>query len=282
MILSVSRRCDIPRFRFDWFLECLDRGFVDVKNPFNAAQVRRVPLLPAGISSPADVFAFWTRDPGPILSYADELERRGFLFYVMVTVTGYPAVLEPKVPPAGAICGAMRELAGKIGARRVIWRYDPVFLSSVTGEGFHRANFAALARTLKGSVRRVIISLYDEYAGARRRIEALEKTGGLRVLPVTGAEGRLLPQVRELLGDMARIAGESGMEIQSCAEAEDLSALGIAPGACIDGELIGELWGIEAEGRDKNQRPHCRCAPSVDIGSYGTCAAGCVYCYARR
>jgi hypothetical protein len=57
---------------------------------------------------------------------------------------------------------------------------------------------------------------------------------------------------------------------------------GIRHGACIDGELIRELWGIETPGLDKNQRPHCRCAAGVDIGSYGTCAAGCVYCYARR
>jgi hypothetical protein len=72
------------------------------------------------------------------------------------------------------------------------------------------------------------------------------------------------------------------MTIQSCAEAEDLSPLGIQAGACIDGELLKELWGIETTGKDKNQRPHCLCATSVDIGEYGDCPAGCVYCYARR
>ena len=70
------------------------------------------------------------------------------------------------------------------------------------------------------------------------------------------------------------------MEIQSCAE-EDLGGLGIAPGACIDGGLIRELWGIETAGKDKHQRPHCRCAAGVDIGAYGSCPAACVYCYAR-
>jgi hypothetical protein len=275
MILSVSRRCDIPRFRFDWFLECLNRGFVDVTNPFNAAQVRRVPLLPAGTSPAADVFVFWTRDPKPILSWTGEPEGRGSRFYVMVTVTGYPSVLEPNVPPAGAVCAVMKELAGKIGAQRVIWRYDPVFLSSVTDEGFHRTNFSVLARALKGSVRRVITSLYDEYAGARRRIEALEKQDLLDMPP--GAEKAAGP----LLADLAAEAAAAGMEMQSCAEPDDPGLAGIRRGACIDGELIRELWGLEAPGRDKNQRPHCRCAPSVDIGSYGACAAGCVYCYAR-
>ncbi|MDR2134471.1 MAG: DUF1848 domain-containing protein, partial [Treponema sp.] len=233
MIISVSRRCDIPRFRFGWFFDCLNRGFVDVANPFNAAQVRRVPLLPApaagsgpagGLSPDAvDAAVFWTRDPRPILARAGELESRGFRFYVMVTVTGYPAVLEPNVPPAGAVCAAMTELAGKIGARRVIWRYDPVFMSSVTGEDFHRVNFRALARRLRGGVRRVIVSLYDEYPAARRRIGVLEKKSLLGMPPEPVPRRELPPNSEReppgtakaagtLLADLAAEAAAAGME----------------------------------------------------------------------
>jgi hypothetical protein len=277
MIISISRRCDIPRFRFDWFMGRLDAGFVEVANPFNAGQVRRVDLSPAE----AEVLVFWTRDPRPLLARAGELERRGYRFYVMVTLTGYPALLEPHAPEMAAVCAALGELAEKTGPRRVIWRYDPVFLSSLTDAAFHRENFSALARQLRGKIRRVIISLYDEYRGAKRRLAGLEQNGGFRVLPAADGDGRLLPPARGLLGDLAKIAGDAGMEIQSCAEAEDLSALGIAPGACIDSGLIRELWGMEAGGKDKNQRPHCRCAPAADIGRYGDCPAGCLYCYAR-
>jgi hypothetical protein len=284
MIISASRRCDIPRFQFDWFMERLDAGFVEVANPFNAAQVRRVPLLPGGGSGAAavDAFVFWTRDPGPLLARAEELTARGVPFYVMVTVTGYPAALEPNMPPAEAVCAAMGELARKIGGRRVIWRYDPVFISSVTDEPFHRRNFSALADRLRGSVHRVIVSLYDEYAGARRRIAALKKAGALHMPHTAAAADAALPaETRRLLADIAECAHAASMEIQSCAEAENLEPLGITAGACIDGELIRELWGIETKGRDNNQRPHCRCAKSVDIGRYGNCPAGCVYCYAR-
>jgi hypothetical protein len=288
MVISVSRRCDIPRFRFDWFMERLNAGFVDVANPFNAAQIRRVSLRPVPDSGGADTLVFWTRDPRAILANVEVLEHLRLPFYVMVTVTGYPAVLEPDVPPAEIICDAMGKLAQKIGPQRVIWRYDPVFLSSITGGEFHRRNFSELARNLAGAVRRVIVSLYDEYGGAKRRIEVLEKAGVLQMGrsalpgPDAGLPFSADSNTDRLLADLAQTAGGAGMEIQSCAEAKNFEAFGIKAGACIDGELIRELWGIESGGRDKHQRPHCLCAQSADIGRYGDCPAGCVYCYAQR
>ncbi|MCL2381294.1 MAG: DUF1848 domain-containing protein [Treponema sp.] len=273
MIISVSRRCDIPRFAFGWFLERLDAGFVDVKNPFNPRQVRRVPLLPCEGS----VFAFWTREPASILSHAEDLERRGYNFYVMTTLTAYPSVLEPNVPAAAAVIQAMKGLAQKITPQRVIWRYDPVFLSSLTDSEFHRRNFAHLAAQLNGAVKRVIVSVYDRYSAAERRLAALERSGVLERSPHNGAA--LDPACRQLLAELSHIARSQGMEIQSCAE-EGMAELGIPAGACIDGEYIARLFGLNAPGRDKGQgRPLCRCAPSVDIGAYGNCPAGCVYCY---
>jgi hypothetical protein len=259
-------------------MERLDAGFTETVNPFNRGQVRQISLLPED----ADVLVFWTRDPRTILAHGETLERQGRRYYVMITLTGYPEILEPRAPPAEAVINAMGDLTEKIGPRRVIWRYDPIFLSSLTDGGFHLRNFQTLARSLRGIVRRVIISFYDPYRGAERRLAVLEKRGLLRTLPCLDAEGRPLPEFRELLARLARIAGEAGMTIQTCAEAEDLTPLGLTKGACIDGGLIKELWGIETRGRDKNQRPHCGCAPSVDIGSYGACPAGCIYCYARR
>ncbi|MDR2102487.1 MAG: DUF1848 domain-containing protein, partial [Treponema sp.] len=278
MIISVSRRCDIPRFRFGWFLERLNQGFAETANPFNRSQIRRVSLLPED----AEVLVFWTRDPGAILENLEHPEIRGRRFYVMATLTGYPRILEPNPPAPERVIAAIRGLGEKLGPPRIIWRYDPLFLSSLTDLEFHLANFRSLAEALKGRVRRVIISLYDEYPGAQRRIAALERAGSFRVLPLYGDGGLILPEIRELLRAMARIAAEAGMEIQSCAEEEDLAVLGIRAGACLDGELIRELWGIETGGKDKNQRPRCRCVPSTDIGSYGPCPAGCVYCYALR
>jgi DNA repair photolyase len=278
MIISVSRRCDIPRFQFDWFMERLDAGFTDTVNPFNKNQVRRVSLAPEEV----DALVFWTRDPRPILNHREALEERGCRYYVMITLTGYPEVLEPQAPPVEAVIAAMGGLAEKCGPQRVIWRYDPLILSSLTDGEFHRRNFRALTHALAGIVHRVIISLYDPYPGAERRLAGLEQRGALKRRSALDAQGRLLPEIRELLAALARTAREAGMAIYACAEAEDLAPLGIAKGACIDGGLIKTLWGIETGGKDKNQRPHCGCVPSVDIGRYGACPAGCIYCYARR
>jgi DNA repair photolyase len=281
MIISASRRCDIPRFHFDWFLQRLEAGYVDVTNPFNAAQVRRVSLKPED----ARFLVFWTRDPRALLAEAARLDQ--YSFYTMITLTGYPEILEPNVPPAVEIIRAMKAMAEKWGRKRVIWRYDPIFFSNITDTAFHCRNFAELAAELSGSVDRVIISIYDEYAGAKRRLSALEKDGLVEVFPQSDQDGRLAPELKRLAAELARIASEAGMEMRSCAEAEDLSGLGITAGACIDGGLINELLGgkdsfLQTGSKDKNQRRNCRCVSSVDIGSYGSCRAGCVYCYARR
>jgi hypothetical protein len=281
MIVSVSRRCDIPRYQFKWFMERLDDGFCEIANPYNPKQIKRISLLPSaqGMSPDdtdcVDVFVFWTREPENILANADELEKWGFRFYVMVTVTGYPAELEPDAPDTSKVLTTMKNLSQKIGRERVIWRYDPVILTSITDEGFHRRNFDLLAQKLAGSVRRVIISIYDEYPAAKKRLELKEKSGVLQMLETQD----ILPQ---LLGGFAKSAQAAGMEIQSCAEKEDFSSFGIKGGACIDAVLINKLWGLELGGKDKNQRPYCLCCKSVDIGAYGTCGARCVYCYASR
>ncbi|MDR2211918.1 MAG: DUF1848 domain-containing protein [Spirochaetaceae bacterium] len=278
MIISVSRRCDIPRFYFDWFLERLEAGFVETANPFNPRQVRRVSLLPQD----AEVLVCWTRDPRSILIHGETLEKRGFRYYVMTTLTDYPAILEPRGPEKDRVIAAMEGLAARIGPDRLIWRYDPVFFSSITGGEFHLRNFRSLSQALGGTVRRVIISLFDSYRGPERRLAALEKNCSLSRPLLTGGPGRLLPEFRDLLAALGRIAQEAGMTVQTCAEPEECIPPDIAPGACIDGNLIEALWGIKSGKKDKNQRPHCRCVPSVDIGAYGPCPAACVYCYARR
>jgi hypothetical protein len=276
MVISASRRSDIPRFYAEWFMDRIHAGSVDVANPFNARQVRSVSLDPKEV----DALVFWTRDPRPLFPHLAELDERGYRYYFMTTLTGYPREIEPGGVPTGDILEGLSKLNYAIGKSRSIWRYDPVFLSSVTNEAFHLENFEKLASALSGKVERVILSAYNEYRRSKSRVAALAGLG-IQPRPAHGDDGRLLPETLALLGELAQRARAAGIEPRSCAEGDDLKQYGIETNACIDAELIHDLWGLGVDGcKDRNQRLACRCAASVDIGAYDTCPAGCVYCYA--
>jgi hypothetical protein len=86
----------------------------------------------------------------------------------------------------------------------------------------------------------------------------------------------------EIAANFAKIAKDNGIELVSCAEEIELKTFGIAHGKCIDDKLIEEISGYRLDlSKDKTQRPECGCVGSIDIGSYNTCAHGCLYCYAN-
>ena len=51
MILSVSRRTDIPAFYSDWFFKQLDQGFVLVPNPIAHEKIAKIALEPLKIEN---------------------------------------------------------------------------------------------------------------------------------------------------------------------------------------------------------------------------------------
>jgi DNA repair photolyase len=207
-------------------------------------------------------------------------------WYVQVTLTAYPRALEPGAPPSAEVVAAMAALAERLGPRRVVWRYDPIIAAHGLGLAFHEANFAALAGRLAGRVERVVVSLLDEYRSTARRLKAAGHPDPVFASALKGREASpgLPPEpYPAILAAIGRLAALAGMEARACAEPWDLSGFGIGPGACIDAGLVSRISGTSpSAAKDRNQRPDCGCAASVDIGSYGACPTGCVYCYARR
>ncbi len=270
MIVSASRRTDLPALHPGWLRERLQAGFADVRHPFAPSRVRRVGLVPAPEGT-LEALVLWTRDPGPLLDQVPEWERRGLRTLWLVTVTGYPRELEPRAPDEAAAIAAVSRLAALVGPERISWRYDPVLLCPALGldPAWHGRNFRRLLRRMKGAVGRCIVSVYDDYAKARRRLGAAGLAPDLESDPVP------------LLADLAEAAAGLGLPLQSCCE--EAAAAGIPAGACIDGALLDRLWGLGVGARrDPGQRPGCRCAPSADLGAYDTCTHGCLYCYATR
>jgi hypothetical protein len=58
MILSASRRTDIPTYHGEWFMNRLREGYVLTRNPMNHSQIHRLPLSPDVV----DCIVFWTKN----------------------------------------------------------------------------------------------------------------------------------------------------------------------------------------------------------------------------
>lgn len=272
MIVSASRRTDIPALYAEWFMGRVREGFCDVPNPRRPGQISRVSLRPEDV----DAVVFWTRDAGPLMGHLDEIDRRGFLYYFQYTILGYPRIIEPGVPPMEEAVETFIRLAGRLGPERVVWRYDPILLTDLTPEEYHLERIGKIAAALRGRVRRLVVSLYDRYPFAEARLRALGDKGP-RALRMEEREQLAF------LGKVFRLAAAAGLEIQSCAEDAYGREGGMPPGKCVDDRLIESLFGREVTHRkDPHQRPLCGCVVSRDIGAYDTCSLGCVYCYATR
>jgi hypothetical protein len=264
MIVSVSRRTDIPALYGEWFLQRIRAGYALVRNPMNRRQVSRIRLTPDAV----DAFVFWTKNPRPFLAAVPLLER--YPSYYQVTITPYGREVEQNVPDLEDAVDAFIRLAGLIGRDRTVWRYDPILFSGRYTADFHRRAFRQLAERLHPYTGKVVISFIDEYAKTKRNLRALDYRQ-------PAAEER-----RELARALAATAAEFRLAISACSEPEDYSGCGVAAGSCVDPQLLEQLLGRELPtGRDRNQRTGCRCLPSVDLGAYDTCTHRCLYCYAN-
>jgi DNA repair photolyase len=271
MIVSASRRTDIPAFYSEWLARRLRAGYVDVANPFNPRQHRRVDLRPESV----DAIVFWTRNARPLLKYLPEIDRTGYRYYFLYTITGYPKELEENLPPLQSAVETFKRLSDTIGLDQVVWRYDPIIISSISGPDYHRRNFEKIAATLSGHTGRVIVSFLDMYRKVERRLRKISENHGV---DFPNLESQ---QITDLSNDLKKIAESNDLDTQSCAENTDLSASEIRPGKCIDNDLMNLSFNLNLPYRkDPHQRKACLCTASADIGAYETCGYRCVYCYA--
>ena len=260
MIVSASRRTDIPALYSDWLMNRLDEGFVLIPNPRNPNRLSRVALSPETV----DCFVFWTKNPAPMLDRLDRFDAFGFPYYFQFTLTPYGRDIEPGLPDQNELIRTFSELSDRIGPERVIWRYDPVFIDETHTVSWHIEQFERMCEALHAKTRRCIISFIDIYQNSRKRFRSMTDS-----------------EIHQIAAAFSETAGRYGLPLYTCAEKIDLSEYGIAHGACIEREMIEKIIDCPVDvKKDPNQRDACRCIESVDIGTYDTCAHGCVYCYA--
>jgi hypothetical protein len=264
MILSVSRRTDIPRFYFDWFLGRLAEKTVLVRNPMNFHQVSEIELSPEVV----DCIVFWSKDPAPMLERLAELEP--YTYYIQFTINPYGRELEQNLPLKEVLVDTFHRLSDAIGPRRMVWRYSPVLLNDTYTERWHLDAFEALAAKLKGHTDQCTLSFIDIYK---------------KIKPKTTAHGifTIADSVKfRMAQSFLKIAAHYQLSLRICGDTA-LHAAGFPVAKCIDGKRIAAIANKHFDlKKDRNQPPDCRCVSSIDIGAYNTCLNGCLYCYANH
>lgn len=265
MILSVSRRTDIPSYYSEWFFNRLNEGFVCVRNPMNIHRVSRIEINKNVI----DGIVFWTKNPKPMLPYLDKLND--YPYYFQFTLNPYSTDIETNLPSKKEhIIPTFIELSKIIGKERVIWRYDPIMINERYTLDYHIKYFNSLAERLSPYTEKCTISFIDLYRNISKNMNGL------------GVKAISNETQKEIASKFSEIANNNGLKIDTCCEGADLSKYGIGHAACIDMKRLERIGNYRLKlSKDKNQREECGCFESIDIGAYNTCRNGCKYCYAN-
>lgn len=265
MIISASRRTDIPSYYSEWFFNRIKEGYVYVRNPRNAHQIGKISLSPSVV----DGIVIWTKNPIPMMGRLKELDP--YNYYFQYTLTAYGRDVEANLPSKNQeLIPAFCKLSKQIGRERMVWRYDPILFSDVYTMDYHKRYFRVLAGKLGTYTEKCTVSFLDLYKNTRRNLQP----SGIRV-PTKEEQF-------ELMMEFAKSAKEYGFYIDTCAEENDFSRFGIGHAHCIDKERLERIGGFHLDAaKDANQRALCGCVSSIDIGAYNTCKNGCVYCYAN-
>lgn len=265
MIISASRRTDIPSHYSEWLFNRLKEKYVLVRNPMNPHQISRIDLSPGVV----DAIVFWTKNPAPMLARLAGLDD--YKYYFQFTLSAYGPDTERNLPSKNkVIIPAFRQLSKEIGKEKVVWRYDPVFFNERYTLDYHCKYFKVLASKLGEYTEKCTVSFLDLYRNTERNIKPLNIKQDTYEIQT------------ELLERFVEIAGEYGLYIDTCAERNDFHKLGVVHAHCIDRERIERIGGFKLKAdKDANQRAECGCVSSIDIGAYNTCRNGCLYCYAN-
>ena len=262
MIVNTGQRTDIPAFYSEWFVNRLKAGWVLVRNPYNPQRVARYRLTPDVV----DLIGFCTKNPAPMLRHMELLRPFGQYWYV--TITPYGRDIEPHVPDKLKVLESFRQLSDLVGADRVGWSYDPIFISDDWTVSRHLRAFEYMARALTGYTRTAVISFIDLYEKTKRNFPGIHGVS---------REDRLT-----LGRAMVEIARDCGMTLRPCPEGDELAPFGADCSGCMTVEMYERALGMRLRvPRLAPARKACACYLGGDIGAYNTCGHLCRYCYAN-
>jgi DNA repair photolyase len=293
IIISASRSTDIPTFYSDWFIERWDKGYIKWKNPFNG-----VPLYVSFKNT--RVVVFWTKNPKPLMKHLDFLDENIKNYYFQFTLNDYDKEgYEGKVPKLTNRIKTFIELSERIGKERVVWRFDPMILTTKIDVKELLLRVEKIGNQLKNHTRKLVFSFAD--ISTYKKVENNLKKEHIDFIEFTDRT------MHEFAKGLQELNKKWKFEIATCAEKIPLEEYNIKHNKCIDDDLMIELFsndkplmdflGVKFEEpnlfdnsngikktrkiKDKGQREACGCIMSKDIGQYNTCPHECVYCYAN-
>lgn len=281
IVISASRRTDIPAFYMGWFMQGIGKGFFEVTNPYN----RKVAVVPA-VPDKVHTIVFWSKNFGPFLDggYGEMLLDQGFNLFFNFTINSDSFLLEPHVPPLEDRLEQLDDLCRRFKAEAVNWRFDPICSYETKGEGTQNnlKDFAGIAqRAAQNNVRCCITSFMDDYPKIRKRI---------RSMPGFAFVDLSIQEQKKIVRAMEKELATTDMKLHLCCEKELLKALpagsDVSTSSCIPNRLLMEIYGGRLSlKRDAGQRVKigCGCRVSADIGSYHLhpCYHNCLFCYAN-
>lgn len=262
MIINTGSRTDIPAYFSDWFFNRITEGYVLVRNPYYPSQVTKYLLDPKVV----DAIIFCTKNPEPMLGRIDQLSRFSMLWFV--TITPYGKEIEPFVPEKDQVLASFWHLSKAVGIDRVIWRYDPVFLSDTYPADCHIRCFEKMAKLLKGYTEQCVVSFIDLYEKTKRNF------------PEAGNVA--WEEQKYLIEAFGEIAASNHLQIHLCCEDKRLAGEHVDAQGCMSKEVLERAIGQKLDvPKRKPARAECSCLLGADIGAYNTCGHGCLYCYAN-
>lgn len=307
VIISASRSTDIPAFYAKWFFNRLVKGYCSWINPFNQ-QKQYISF------SKCKVVVFWTKNPEPIIPYLHILDELGIHYYFQVTLNDYVKEnLEPNLPSLDRRIETFKKLSVIVGVERIIWRFDPILISTTISPRSILSKIWHIGNQLKGYTKKLVFSFVDIKAYRKVQNNLVKETSLFTKENVEEGEGSTSQRQEIIKGlyKLSEIWKNEGWDLAmaTCAESLELESYGIEHNRCIDGELmervfaedkelvyylhtgklpepnlfgeIPEIPTIHKNLKDKGQRKLCGCMISKDIGMYNTCRHFCVYCYAN-
>jgi DNA repair photolyase len=286
VIISASRSTDIPAFFSEWFMNRLQKGYVTWVNPFNQR--------PSHISfAKTRVIVFWTKDPAPMLGRLDELDALRLNYYFQFTLNDYESEnFEPNVPPLEARIKTFQKLSKRLGADRVIWRFDPLLLTDTLTVPALLEKIKRVGDQLHQYTRKLVFSFAD--ISVYKKVQNNLRRNATNCREFSESEMQKFAKSLQILNQ------DWGLALATCGETVNLQQFGVQANRCIDDDLMiklfkndiplmnflgyeENLFGVAKRPylKDKGQRKACGCIMSKDIGMYNTCNHLCVYCYAN-